>query len=81
MDSFSDALYATPSFLEGAARIMDVTSSMDAYNSSPTPEEADGVSLAMDWAAVGHYIRSAADEELSRPQGVDADSDGLPSCL
>ena len=81
MDSFSDALYATPSFVEGAARIMDVTGSMNVYNASPTPEDADTVSIAMDWAAVGHYIRSAAEVELKNSPVSDAESDGLPSCL
>ena len=59
MDSISDTLYTAPSFVEGAARVLDLGNTMAVYNSSPTPEEADSVSFGMDCAVVGYDIRSA----------------------
>lgn len=57
MGNFSDFLFATPSFTEGAARLFDFGGTLQEYNTSPTPEEADALALHADWAAVGRLIR------------------------
>jgi hypothetical protein len=46
-------LFATPSFLEGAARSLDLGDTITEYNSSRTPSEADFLGLRSDWRAVG----------------------------
>ncbi len=55
----SDFLYASPSFLEGAARILDFGNTLNEYNTSKSEEEADEIALRMDWAMVGADLRSA----------------------
>ena len=37
----TDFLFATPSFLSGAARVLDIGGTFDSYNSSESTEEAD----------------------------------------
>ena len=37
----TDYLFATPSFAEGIARNIDLFGSMNVYNTSKSPEEAD----------------------------------------
>ena len=59
MGARSDFLYATPSFLEGAARIFDLNSTLNSYNGSPTEQYADGYAIGMDWYVVGHDIAQA----------------------
>lgn len=61
-DTYSDFLYARPSFFEGAARIIDMGNTLSEYNSSNTEREADAVALWMDWIAVGQAIRQAIGE-------------------
>lgn len=58
----SDFLYASPSFLEGIARIMDFANALNEYNSSLTPQEADAAAIRMDWEMVGQDFRSAVAE-------------------
>ena len=53
-------LYARPSFLEGISRLIDFTGSLNTYNSSRTPEEADFRAILSDWEAVGFEILNAA---------------------
>lgn len=55
-------LYARPSFLEGLARLVDFTGSLNTYNSSNSPEEADSRALMSDWEAVGLDLISAYEE-------------------
>ncbi len=43
----------------GVARLFDFGQSLNRYNYSPTPEEADYQSLLSDWLAVGDDIRWA----------------------
>jgi len=57
METHSDFLYASPSFVEGLARIVDLGGTMNEYNASPTGQEADAVAIWMDWAAVGQDMR------------------------
>ena len=49
-------LFAEPSFVEGAARIIDLGNTMQEYNESKTPQEADIDALKNDWRAVGQDL-------------------------
>ena len=55
----SNYLFATPSFLTGAARVLDMSGSFDYYNLSPTGEIANARGLLTDWNAVGRYLRES----------------------
>jgi hypothetical protein len=57
--ALTSSLYAVPSFLEGAARVLDLGGTMEKYNGSSAPESADARALAADWAAVGLDLRNA----------------------
>ena len=57
----SEFLFARPSFLEGMARVVDWSGSLNRYNTMPSPEEADAVAMAADWAAVGEDLYRAVD--------------------
>lgn len=55
----SGYLFAQPSFLRGAARILDLGATMDWYNESRSPEEADALAIYIDWLAVGDDLNIA----------------------
>lgn len=57
----SDFLFAKPSFLDGAARIFDLGSTLNEYNGSPSAEQADDAALRGDWEVVGSDLRWAVD--------------------
>jgi len=52
----SGFLYATPSFISGAARALDLYGTFDKYNSSSTEREADSKAMWADWSIVGGDI-------------------------
>jgi hypothetical protein len=52
-------LYATPSFLEGLSRLLDVSGGLNEYNASPSGEIADFRALLSDWQEVGIDITDA----------------------
>lgn len=61
-------LFATPSFLTGAARLVDLGGVFDKYNGSGSEEEADSRALASDWLVVGDDLRKAmenVDKEIA----------------
>lgn len=58
-EAMSNYISATPSFISGAARALDLGGVFDSYNNSPTPEIANARGLAADWIAVGRYLRIA----------------------
>jgi hypothetical protein len=60
----SDFLFARPSFVEGLARMVDVSNSLNTYNVSRSGDEADARAIHQDWKALGHDIRVAL-EQLS----------------
>lgn len=62
VDSFSELLFARPSFLEGMARLFDFGDTLSEYNSSLTPEQADRLAIASDWRAIGMDMWRAVDE-------------------
>lgn len=49
-------LYAPPSFLSGAARLLDFGNTYDAYNHTATGNQADSLGLLWDWAVVGNDL-------------------------
>lgn len=59
MNDKTGFLYARPSFLEGIARIMDMSGTLNEYNRSESPEEADTRALRSDWYAVGDDLRTS----------------------
>ena len=52
-------LYATPSFLEGVARAIDIGDTLTEYNLSESGADADLRALRSDWAAIGRDLRQA----------------------
>lgn len=59
MSEKSTFLFARPSFAEGMARVVDLGSTMQVYNSSKSEKEADVKALKKDWEAVGEDILGA----------------------
>jgi hypothetical protein len=60
MSPFSSFLFARPSLTEGVARIVDFGNTLNSYNSSMTPEQADFFAILADWRAVGQDLSNAA---------------------
>jgi len=65
MGSYSDFLFARPSFIEGGGRLFDFAGTLDSYNDTSTGEGADRRALGADWRAVGHDIELAGRSILS----------------
>ncbi|MGC2197236.1 MAG: hypothetical protein WA628_21340 [Terriglobales bacterium] len=64
----SDLLFANPTFISGAARVLDLYGVYDEYNSSSTDYEADFKAILSDWMVVGQDIFVAMKEfESSLP--------------
>lgn len=59
MSPISTFLYATPSFLEGAARAIDFSGTLNEFNRSETGEQADSFALYADWRLIGEDIQRA----------------------
>ena len=55
-------LYATPSFLEGFARALDIGNTFTQYNTSENAREADFLALRSDWRAIGEDFENALAE-------------------
>jgi hypothetical protein len=66
----SDFLFASPTFLTGCARTIDLGAVLNrsSYNFSPTPEGADLRGIALDWRAVGKDLQKAM-LEYRLPEG------------
>lgn len=56
------SLFAMPSFTNGAARVLDLGSTLNQYNYSASVNEADQVALSGDWNTVGNDLWKALDE-------------------
>jgi hypothetical protein len=52
-------LYAIPNFWGGAARTLDLGSTLTVYNESLTEAEADCYAIEADWMAVGKDMQNA----------------------
>jgi hypothetical protein len=63
----TDFLFAQPSIVSGAARILDLYGLFDDYNRSESALDADQKAIASDWFVVGQDLCDAIesqDEEL-----------------
>jgi len=60
----TDYLFATPSFLTGMARSLDLAATLEqwSYNFCSDPLEADAQAIANDWAVVGQDMMAAIDQ-------------------
>ena len=58
----TDFLFAKPTFISGMGAVIDLGGTMVMFNESSSPEEADYLALANDWATVGGDIRSAMNQ-------------------
>jgi hypothetical protein len=56
-------LFARPSFLEGLARTIDLGATLDEYNQSVSPEQADLIAIRNDWEIIGEDIFTAFQKE------------------
>jgi len=59
MKSYTDFLYARPNLAEGIGSVVDLFGTMQRYNESNTPEEADIKALWSDFKSVGIDIQNA----------------------
>jgi len=55
-------LFAMPSFWKGVARTIDLFGSLDTYNVSATPEEADKQAFLADWKCLSSDAQAAYGE-------------------
>jgi hypothetical protein len=55
----TDFLFAQPSFMSGAASVLDLWGQFPEYNESATPEEADASAIFSDWCLVGQDLWTA----------------------
>lgn len=58
-EACTDFLFAQPSFLSGAARVLDLGGTFDGYNRSESEGIADYRAIQMDWRVVGRDIAVA----------------------
>jgi hypothetical protein len=58
VDLRSVFLFAMPSGIEGAGRLLDLAGTMTEYNEARGPQEADAIAIAMDWLTVGDDLRN-----------------------
>jgi hypothetical protein len=60
----TDFLVASPGFLTGCARILDIGATLRyySYTISDTPAEADTTAMASDWRVVGDDLRKAIEQ-------------------
>lgn len=63
MSDYTSFLVSIPSFVEGMARVLDIGGTLDAYNESETPEEADLRALKNDFLAIGEDFNIAIENE------------------
>ena len=60
--------FATPSFLSGMARTLDLFATFDSYNTS-SGEEADARAIRSDWYMVGTDLYKAMEQaEKNKPE-------------
>ncbi len=55
----TDYLFAKPTFIGGMARLLDLGSTLNVYNDSPSEKIADMKAIESDWMAVGNDMRFA----------------------
>lgn len=57
--SFSEKLFAKPSFVGGFSTVLDIGTTLSAYNYSHSDDEADCRALNNDWRAVGEDLNDS----------------------
>ncbi len=63
MSTFSAyKLFAEPTFLRGLAKVLDLGNTLDYYNDSDSPTQADVDALREDWEIIGQDMRDALEE-------------------
>jgi hypothetical protein len=55
----SSFLFATPTWLEGVGRLVDLGNFLTQYNVTNPPVDPDARALGQDWRAVGDQLRFA----------------------
>ena len=68
-------LFATPTFLEGAARSLDLGDTFTNYNTSRSESEADFLGIRSDWRAVGEDLDSVLSGYATGEQGETSNAD------
>jgi hypothetical protein len=66
----TDFLFAQPSLMAGASRILDFWGVFDDYNRSDTPMEADAKAIAADWLVVGQDVLDAIEQYESEEKAA-----------
>ena len=61
MTIWSTYLFARPSWIEGAARAMDLGGTLQEYNYAPSGSDADTLAMMADWQAIGDDLRKAVE--------------------
>ena len=59
MKPVTEFLFARASFLGGAARILDFGNTLQEYNYSMSPRQADYLAMRSDWLMTGQDLRDA----------------------
>ena len=59
-------LFANPSVIEGIARVLDLGTTLNEYNVSLSPEQADHAAISSDWKTVASDLKSAMVEHERR---------------
>ncbi len=59
---FSTFLFASPSFISGFSRVVDLGGTLNEYNSALSPEMADSWAITSDWQAVGMDMQKAINQ-------------------
>jgi hypothetical protein len=62
----STFLFANPSYISGAAHLLDFGATYDTYNHSRTREEADAIALYADWRSVGEELLQALNQATAQ---------------
>lgn len=68
MNTYFEFLYARPSFVEGVARILDFGNTLNEYNYSRAPEQADFLALRADWRVAARDMGIALSEEVRQEE-------------
>jgi hypothetical protein len=74
MHRLTTYLYATPSFLEGVARLFDFAGSLNVYQCADSPDQADFKAISSDWMVVGGDFRKAIQDIQDQEEIILSDS-------
>lgn len=69
MDGYTDYLYARPSWMDGAGRLLDLFGALNVYNTSPTGAQADVRALVADHLAIQMDFERAQQELTEKSRG------------